>query len=120
MAMSVGPSPCLGDGAILLVGDDMMLYRWHRLAHTAPFLFNSHHEPRYISSVRVAYRNSFLYFLFMPSIWISAVLINLGFSAVFVIYLLVKALVIFWRALRASLRCVPLPSSIFVTVCLGG
>lgn len=82
---------------MLLIGDDMMQYWWHRLAHTQPFLFNfhrAHHEPRYIS-VRVAYRNSFLYFLFMPTIWISAVLICLGFGTVFVVYSLVKALVIF-------------------------
>lgn len=82
---------------ILLVGDDMMQYWWHRLSHSVPFLFNfhrAHHEPRYIS-VSVAYRNSFLYFLFMPTIWIAALLIYLGFGAVFVVYSLVKALVIF-------------------------
>jgi len=82
---------------ILLIGDDMMQYWWHRLSHSIPFLFNfhrAHHEPRYIS-VRVAYRNSLLYFIFMPTIWISAILIYLGFGAVFVVYALVKALVIF-------------------------
>ncbi len=34
---------------ILLIGDDMMQYWWHRLAHTVPLLFNfhrAHHEPR--------------------------------------------------------------------------
>ena len=82
---------------ILLIGDDMTQYWWHRLSHSVPFLFNfhrAHHEPRYIS-VRVAYRNSLLYFIFMPTIWISAILIYFGFGAVFVVYSLVKALVIF-------------------------
>lgn len=82
---------------ILLIGDDMTQYWWHRLSHSVPFLFNfhrAHHEPRYIS-VRIAYRNSLLYFIFMPTIWISAILIYLGFGAVFVVYSLVKALVIF-------------------------
>ncbi len=82
---------------ILLVGDDMTQYWWHRLSHSVPFLFNfhrAHHEPRYIS-VRVAYRNSMLYFLFMPTIWISALLIYLGFGMVLVVYSLFKALVIF-------------------------
>jgi sterol desaturase/sphingolipid hydroxylase (fatty acid hydroxylase superfamily) len=82
---------------ILLVGDDMTQYWWHRLSHSVPFLFNfhrAHHEPRYIS-VSVAYRNSLLYFMFMPTIWISAILIYLGFGVVFVAYSLVKALVIF-------------------------
>ena len=83
--------------AILLIGDDMTQYWWHRLSHSVPFLFNfhrAHHEPRYIS-VRVAYRNSLLYYLFMPTIWISATLIYLGFGTVLVAYSLVKALVIF-------------------------
>ncbi len=82
---------------ILLVGDDMMQYWWHRLSHAVPFLFNfhrAHHEPRYIS-VSVAYRNSILYFLLMPTIWISGILLYLGFGMVFVVYSLVKALVIF-------------------------
>ena len=82
---------------ILLVGDDMTQYWWHRLSHAVPFLFNfhrAHHEPRYIS-VSVAYRNSLLYFVFMPTIWISGLLIYLGFGMVLVIYSLFKALVIF-------------------------
>ena len=82
---------------ILLVGDDMSQYWWHRLSHTVPLLFNfhrAHHEGRYIS-VRVAYRNSIVYYLFMPTIWISGSLIYLGFGEVFVGYSLVKALVIY-------------------------
>lgn len=82
---------------ILLIGDDLTQYWWHRLSHSVPFLFHfhrAHHEPRYIS-VRVAYRNSLLYFIFMPTIWISAILVYLGFGAVFVVYSLLKALVIF-------------------------
>ena len=82
---------------ILLVGDDMTQYWWHRLSHSVPFLFNfhrAHHEPRYMS-VRIAYRNGFFYYAFMPTIWISALLVYLGFGIVFVVYSLFKALVIF-------------------------
>lgn len=82
---------------IILVGDDMAQYWWHRLSHSVPFLFNfhrAHHEGRYIS-VRVAYRNGVFYYAFMPTIWISAALIYLGLGPVFVVYSLFKALVIF-------------------------
>lgn len=82
---------------ILLIGDDMTQYWWHRLSHSVPFLFNfhrAHHEGRYIG-VRVAYRNGFFYYAFMPTIWISAALIYLGLGPVFVVYSLFKALVIF-------------------------
>ena len=82
---------------ILLIGDDITQYWWHRLSHSVPFLFNfhrAHHEPRYMS-VRVAYRNGLLYYAFMPTIWISAALIYLGLGEVFVVYSIVKAIVIF-------------------------
>lgn len=82
---------------ILLIGDAMSQYWWHRLSHAVPLLFNfhrAHHEGRYIS-VRVAYRNSIIYYLLMPTIWISGALIFLGLGEVFVVYSLFKALVIY-------------------------
>ena len=82
---------------ILLIGDDMSQYWWHRLSHAVPLLFNfhrAHHEGRYIS-VTTAYRNSIIYYLFMPTIWISGALIFLGLGKVFVVYALCKALVIY-------------------------
>ena len=82
---------------ILLLGDDMSQYWWHRLSHSVPLLFNfhrAHHEGRYIS-VRVAYRNSIIYYLFMPTIWIPGALIFMGLGKVFVVYSLFKALVIY-------------------------
>jgi sterol desaturase/sphingolipid hydroxylase (fatty acid hydroxylase superfamily) len=92
-----GQLPVWAMVAILLIGDDMSQYWWHRLSHAVPLLFNfhrAHHEGRYIS-VRVAYRNSILYYMFMPTLWISGSLIFLGLGEVFVVYLLFKALVIY-------------------------
>lgn len=89
--------PTLAMIGILLVGDDMAQYWWHRLSHSVPFLFNfhrAHHEARYMS-IRVSYRNSFLYYAFMPTIWISAALIYLGLGKVYVVYAICKMLVIF-------------------------
>ena len=89
---------------ILLVGDDMTQYWWHRLNHQIPWLYNlhrAHHSGQYMS-VRIVYRNNLFYYLLMPGIWISAVLVHLGFGPVYVVYLIIKMTVIFaahssWR-----------------------
>ncbi len=80
---------------ILLVGDDMTQYWWHRISHY-PFLWplhRAHHSASYMS-LRVVYRNNFFYYAMMPGIWISGALIYLGFGNVYVPYLLVKMTVI--------------------------
>ena len=81
---------------ILIIGDDMVQYWWHRMFHSIPALFNlhrAHHEPRYIS-VRVVYRNGFLYYSLLFPLYISAVLIYLGLGHVYMYYGLTKVLVI--------------------------
>ena len=67
--------------AILLVGDDMTQYWWHRISHT-PLLWplhRAHHTAHYMS-IRITYRNNFFYYLLMPGLWIAGVLIFLGFA----------------------------------------
>lgn len=79
-----------------LVFDDMTQYWWHRLSHTFPALYNlhrAHHNAGYMS-VRIVYRNNLFYYLMMPSIWLSGVLIYLGFGEVYAGYLIVKLTVI--------------------------
>lgn len=81
--------------AILLVGDDMMQYWWHRASHT-PLLWplhRAHHTAHYMS-IRVTYRNNFFYYLMMPGLWVSGVLIYLGFANVYLAYVVVKLTVI--------------------------
>jgi sterol desaturase/sphingolipid hydroxylase (fatty acid hydroxylase superfamily) len=77
--------------ATLLVGDDLTQYLWHRLSHTSLMwpLHRAHHSAAYMS-VRVVYRNNFFYYLFMPGLWISGVLLYLGFGWVYVAYASVK------------------------------
>ena len=80
---------------ILLVGDDMTQYWWHRISHS-PLLWplhRAHHSAEYMS-IRVTYRNNFFYYLMMPGLWIAGVLLYLGFGAVYGIYLVVKLTVI--------------------------
>ena len=80
---------------LLLVGDDMLQYWWHRLSHS-PLLWplhRAHHTPHYMS-VRIMYRNNFFYYLLMPGIWMSGVLVYLGLANVYLVYIVVKLAVI--------------------------
>ena len=45
-------------------------------------------------SIRITYRNNFFYYLMMPGLWISGVLIYLGFGTVYLVYIVVKLTVI--------------------------
>lgn len=79
----------------LLLADDLTQYLWHRLSHTSwmwPF-HRAHHAAAYMG-VRVVYRNNFFYYLFMPGIWASGVLVYVGFGWVYVGYSIVKMAVI--------------------------
>ena len=81
--------------AILLVGDDMTQYWWHRISHS-PLLWplhRAHHTAHYMS-IRITYRNNFFYYLMMPGIWVSGVLVYLGFGNVYLVYLTIKLTVI--------------------------
>ncbi len=81
---------------VLLLGDDLTQYWWHRLSHSVPWLYGfhrAHHSGAYLS-VRVVYRNSLLYYALMPGLWISAVLMHLGFGGVYAVYIVAKMTVI--------------------------
>ncbi|MGH8798295.1 MAG: sterol desaturase family protein [Caldimonas sp.] len=81
--------------AILLVGDDLTQYLWHRASHT-PLLWplhRAHHTAHYMS-IRITYRNNFFYYLMMPGLWIAGVLVYLGLGSVYLVYIVVKLAVI--------------------------
>ncbi len=82
---------------LLVIGDDMLQYWWHRASHTFPFLYGlhrAHHNGNYMS-IRIVYRNNILYYAFMPSLWVSGVLVYMGAGEVYVYYIVVKLSVIF-------------------------
>jgi len=88
--------PILAQLALLLIFDDMMQYWWHRLSHTVPWLYKlhrPHHEAEYMS-VRIVYRNNIFYYLLMPSLWLSGVLVYLGLGWIYAGYVVVKMTVI--------------------------
>jgi sterol desaturase/sphingolipid hydroxylase (fatty acid hydroxylase superfamily) len=80
---------------VLLLADDLTQYLWHRLSHSSVLwpLHRAHHSPAYMS-VRVVYRNNVFYYLMMPGLWLSGVLVYLGFGWVYVGYTVVKLAVI--------------------------
>ncbi len=88
--------PVLAQVGLLLIFDDLMQYWWHRLSHNTKWLYNlhrPHHDAQYMS-IRIVYRNNFFYYLMMPSLWFSGVLIYAGLGKVYIFYILVKLLVI--------------------------
>ncbi len=79
----------------LLVADDMTQYWWHRASHSSwmwPF-HRAHHSAAYMG-VRVVYRNNFFYYAAMPGLWLSAILVFLGFGWVYVGYSIVKIVIL--------------------------
>jgi len=79
----------------LLIADDLTQYLWHRLSHTSVLwpLHRAHHSASYMS-VRIVYRNNALYYTFMPGLWLSGLLVFLGFGWVYIGYIFVKLSVI--------------------------
>lgn len=82
--------------ALLLLGDDLTQYLWHRASHS-PFLWplhRAHHSAQYMS-VRMTFRNNFFYYLMMPGLWISGALLFLGIGVwVYGFYLTAKLTII--------------------------
>ena len=81
---------------LFMVFDDMMQYWWHRLSHSYIPLYKlhrAHHNAKYMS-VRIVYRNNFFYYLLMPSLWFSGVLIYLGLGWFYAFYLVAKLSII--------------------------
>ena len=80
---------------VLLLADDLTQYFWHRLSHTSAMwpLHRAHHSAAYMS-VRIVYRNNAFYYALMPGLWLSGVLVYLGFGWVYVAYTIVKLTVI--------------------------
>jgi sterol desaturase/sphingolipid hydroxylase (fatty acid hydroxylase superfamily) len=76
-----------------IIADDFIQYWFHRAVHTYPILWplhRAHHSASYMG-VRIAFRNGFFYMLLFPNVWLSGLLVYLGFGRAFVAYSIVKA-----------------------------
>jgi len=89
--------PVWGVFILFLLFDDLSQYWWHRLSHSVAFLYRlhrPHHNANYLS-IRVVYRNNLFYYLLMPGLWCSGVLIYMGCGEVYLFYIVLKMAVIF-------------------------
>jgi len=74
----------------------MAQYWWHRTCHAYRWLYKlhrAHHNAKYMS-VRIIYRNNFFFYMIMPSLWLSGILIYLGLGWAYAGYIIVKLAVI--------------------------
>ncbi len=81
---------------IFVLIEDLPQYWWHRLAHHSPLLWKFHvaHHASPAMGVGVVFRNAALYYLFMPNIWFASIAVFLGFGKVYIVYTVLKLLII--------------------------
>jgi len=87
----------IAEFALFLLFDDITQYWWHRLTHRIPAMYalhRAHHSATYMS-IRIFYRKNSFYYLLMPGIWLSGVLVYLGLASVYYLHLIIKMTVIF-------------------------
>ena len=79
-----------------IIFDDLTQYFWHRFSHENTFMWKLHRPHHVVEEmgVLVTYRNSFLYYAFMPGIWFAAILIFLGMTEVYLYYVPTKVSII--------------------------
>lgn len=76
--------------------DDFAQYWYHRSAHEYNWLWK-HHRPHHAAEemgITVTYRNSWIYFLFLPNIWWAAICTFLGLIPATVLGLIIKQLIV--------------------------
>lgn len=76
--------------------DDLAQYWYHRSAHEYEWMWK-HHRPHHAAEqmgVMVSFRNSWIYYLFLPNIWWAAICTFLGMIPATVIGLIIKQLVV--------------------------
>ncbi len=81
---------------LLLVFDDMAQYLWHRASHRFSWLYKlhrPHHNAGYMS-IRLIYRNNIFYYMLMPGIWFSGILIYMGLGWTYAVYIVIKLTII--------------------------
>ena len=88
--------PVVWQFVTFLIIEDMPQYWWHRLAHNSPWFWKLHlvHHASPSMGVTTSFRNGFLYYLLMPNLYLAAIAIFLGFIKVYLVYTVVKLLIV--------------------------
>lgn len=78
-----------------VIFDDLVQYWYHRLVHRSRWLWPMHlpHHSAPYMGIRMVHRNGFFYALLFPNLWLSGILVYLGFAEVYGAYVLLKSLV---------------------------
>jgi len=81
--------------ASFVIFDDLVQYWYHRIVHRSRWLWPMHlpHHSAPYMGIRMVHRNGFFYALLFPNLWISGLLVYLGFGKVYGAYVLLKSLV---------------------------
>jgi CDGSH-type Zn-finger protein len=80
-----------------MIVDDLAQYWYHRSAHEHNFLWK-HHRPHHAAEkmgIMVSFRNFYVYYLFIPNVWIIGLFTFLGMIPATIIGLIIKQLVVF-------------------------
>lgn len=88
-------TPVLLQFVAFVIFDDLVQYWYHRCVHRSKLLWPlhlPHHSAPYMG-IRMVHRNGFFYALLFPNLWISGVLVYLGFGDVYLAYTFLKAIV---------------------------
>lgn len=88
--------PAVAQFVVFLFIEDMPQYWWHRLAHHSPLFWKLHlvHHASPSMGVTSSFRNGALYYLLMPNIYLAAIAIFLGFTKVYLVYTVLKLLIV--------------------------
>ena len=80
----------------ILITDDFLQYWYHRKAHQWTWLWKLHrpHHTAKEMGVLVSYRNGFLYYIFMPNIWLLGMITHLGFYDEVIISIIIKQIIV--------------------------
>jgi len=81
---------------LYLFVDDLAQYWYHRTSHENDWLWK-HHRPHHAAEemgVMVSFRNSWVYFLFLPNLWWASICTFLGMAPATIIGLILKQLIV--------------------------
>jgi len=81
---------------IVILGDDILQYWYHRMAHTWSWLWKLHrpHHAAREMGILVSYRNALLYYILMPNIWWLGACVYCGLYQEVILAIILKQIIV--------------------------
>ena len=81
---------------VVIFGDDILQYWYHRKAHKWPWLWKLHrpHHSSREMGVLVSYRNAIMYYVLMPNIWWLAIVTYFGLYQEMIMAIILKQIIV--------------------------